>query len=925
LFFFAFAFLQLTLSAFSQSATLPEPIQSPPSNSNYYYKNFGQVMDHLGNVRYDVKYYTERTYPSMCLMEDKVAFCDFSIRDTSIVGALDTLRRIDMKFNCGKREGERLGQNMVEVCGALKHYEESADHLNYYLPHCGLSGITNVKGYARIVYEDVFPNINAHIYSNTKGPKVLFEVKPGANPNDIQLLFSGQDSIAVTSSGLAMYLDSWEMTLPQAYAYEVDASNNANMLSWLPVWNHSGGGNVNLFVGSYNTSNTLVIAVGDIPGTPLAIQNLDWSVYYGDDGEQRDSRIAADDKSVYHGMTQLALSFFATPGQQNNVDLLPNLGDWCISKFTNTKRDWSTYYGGTSRDNLTDIKTYDVKNNADIIGGIWVGGFTTSNNVLNGSVLPTGAFKQGFNAGSSSNNNRDGLLASFNKENGALKYNTYFGSSAEEFISRIAVDNENSILYIAGGTKSATTFVNNCQAQTTGGFPLCSGTGQYFKGAKSSAADSDGFIAQFNLKDMLLLWSTLFGGDEHEEITYLKTHKGKLYVGGVTYSKKLDQYPSPTTSHSVDRFPLAKKEGAFFQNSLSGSQPNNFISCFDNTKKLEWSTLLGQGFGVSGIEFNSKDELYALSVNISSFSNMFAPSSNVGNSSGLVPTYNNGIGYYETLMSDHQMAAILKFDNSFKMKWATKLHSAHSFGYSLNEPSQYRSGLTVDEKDRLFVFTSIDTVPNNTFTVNMAGAYWQANNSAAGITTPVGSVFDNFIYGFDNTDQLKWATFFGGVGSSFGSFDIAQGIVNQDKYIYVTGMTVCPNSPYDQCPYPNSYCDQTYNHGYDAFISRFDVSSLPTVGIKEKGINKLGIAAFPNPSANGIYNVNFVNEGKLSSGVEVNLQIVNQVGQVLANDKFKMKAGPNAFQLDLSQMAMGTYYLHLSVKGYEESVKLIKN
>ncbi|HRP88841.1 MAG TPA: hypothetical protein PKX92_02255 [Edaphocola sp.] len=78
------------LNAFGQSIILSDPFQSPPSNSNFYYKNSGQIIDHLGNIRNDVKYYTERTYPSMYLMEGKVAFCDLSIRDTSIAGALDT-------------------------------------------------------------------------------------------------------------------------------------------------------------------------------------------------------------------------------------------------------------------------------------------------------------------------------------------------------------------------------------------------------------------------------------------------------------------------------------------------------------------------------------------------------------------------------------------------------------------------------------------------------------------------------------------------------------------------------------------------------------------------------------------------------------------------------------------------------------------
>ncbi|HRP88842.1 MAG TPA: T9SS type A sorting domain-containing protein [Edaphocola sp.] len=829
-----------------------------------------------------------------------------------------------MEFNCNNKEGDRNSQNMLPTCGVLKQYQESSDHLNYFLPHCGANGITNVKGYARIVYEDVFDNINVHMYSNSKGPKILFEINPGGNPADIQLLFTGQDSIAVTNNGLAMYLEAWEMTLPQAYAYEIDIANNTNLLSWLPVWNHSGAGNVTILTNTYDTSKTLVIGIGDTPGTPLAIQNLDWSVYYGDDGEQRDSRIAADDSSIYHGMTQLALSFYAYNGQYNNIDLLPNLGDWCISKFTNTERKWSTYYGGTHRDNLTDIKTFS-NSGAEHIGGIWVSGYTTSNNVIDGPIIPFGCFKQGFNAGNGGTQ-RDGLLASFDKGNGELKYNTYYGSKADEYISRIGIDEENQMLYIAGTTYgTASAFVNNCAAQTNGDFPLCSGMGQYFKDSKNMPNASDGFIAQFRMKNMELLWATLFGGEDHEEITYILPHEGKLLLGGLTNSHNFDEFPSPTTSHSIDQFPLAEMAGAFFQNStVSAYQMNNFITAFNENKELVWSTLLGQGLGISGLDFDSKNNLYVLAIGINP--GHFASSSNVGNSNGLVPTYDNGIGYYETISSNHQRGAVLKFDKDFNLTWGTKLHSLHSFGFTWHEPTNYRSGLTVDEKDRLFIFTSLDTVSNNTFTVNIGGAYWQPTNSATGINTAVGSVFDNFIYGFDNNDQLKWATFFGGVGNSFGSFDIAQGIVSQDKYIYVTGMTACPGSPYNQCPYPNSYCDQTYNYGLDAFISRFDVSSMPVVGIKNKNKPSLaGISAFPNPSVNGVFTINFVNSEALNIGINLSIQIINQTGQVLAKDKLKILDGPNSFQLDLSQMPTGVYYLHLSANDYSGDIKLIKN
>ncbi|OJV52306.1 MAG: hypothetical protein BGO31_05605 [Bacteroidetes bacterium 43-16] len=372
---------------FGQS-TLPEPVPESPSNSGFYYENQGQVTDHLGTVRPDVLYYTERTYPSVYLMKDKVAFWDMVQGDTS-VAAPDTLRRIDMQFICDKQGGGRASGGMMPPCATLQEYEISQDHLNYYLPHCG-TGITDVKGYARIVYENVFPDIDVHLYSNAYGPKMYFVIRPGGNAADIQLKFEGQDSIAAISSVLKMFLGSWRMSLPLAYAYEIDSSNTSTLLGWQAIWQHSGGGYVNILPGSYDTSNTLVIAVGAGGGTPLSQQNLDWSVYYGAAGEQRDGQIDADDNSVYHGMTEHGNDFPAQIGQSYPQQTgIAFTGDWCLSRFSNTVRRWCTYYGGSSVDKLTALKVYKGTD-AEVVrtGDLWVAGTTISPDVFEVPVPP---------------------------------------------------------------------------------------------------------------------------------------------------------------------------------------------------------------------------------------------------------------------------------------------------------------------------------------------------------------------------------------------------------------------------------------------------------------------------------------------------------------------------------------------------------
>lgn len=460
---------------------LPDPLFSPPSNSNFYYKNQGQMIDHLGSVRNDILYYTEMTYPGIVVMEDTVSFWDYAFGDTTLINPKDTLRRIDMSFVC--KPDRNNGNNSPISCGNVVHYEESSDHLNYYLPHCGPSGITNVKGYARIVYEDVFPNINFHLYSNAKGPKMYFEIKPGGNPNDIKLMFSGQDSISTIGSSLAMYLGPRQLPLPLGYAYQI-SGGTTTPLSWTPNWIHTGGGLVSISTGSYVLTDTLIIGIGDVVIPPPDVGNLDWSVYYGDAGRQHAGRLTSDksDDAIFHGLTNYAQSFPAYNGQIQ-VDVSSNMGDWYISKFTNTGRDWGTYYGGTNSDQLSGIQVLHNGSNPPL-GGLWAVGYTRSSDVLSGTYAPDGAFKQSLDAGAPIPGElfpQDGLMASFNRDDGELVFNTYFGSKAQDFISGIDITPGNQYLYIIGGTSGETLFSNSSLPQTTGKFPLYSGSsGSYY-------------------------------------------------------------------------------------------------------------------------------------------------------------------------------------------------------------------------------------------------------------------------------------------------------------------------------------------------------------------------------------------------------------------------------------------------------------
>lgn len=876
----------------------------------------------------------------MYMQADKVSFVALMPGDTAVSPtAPDTMGRIDLSFVCNpvywKPEAQTsMAMYAEEPCGSIAAYEQGQDHLNYYLPHCS-GGITDVPGYARIVYENAFPDIDVHFYSNSWAPKIYFVVKPGGNPYNILLHFTGQDSISqiTTNSALNMYLNSWRLSFPQAIAYQIDGSNNVTLMPWLPDWTHNGGGYVGISgLGTYNTADQLVIAVGGAGEKPTAIGNLDWSVYYGGTGWEYSPRIHAKGQNVYHAMIVSGSQFPATNGTEV-VNYNSGFYDCYISGFENTVRKWATYYGGSLSDYPTAIKTFENENIINDIGEVWVTGETYSLDLPQGNIT-TPHFYQAANAGLTQEPSGDGLIASFNKTNGQLRYSTYFGAGngSVDAINDMDIDEETGMLYFVGLTNHMGNFTDACGPQTTGNFPLCSGNGSsnYFKSTKVGEGtfnNYEGFIGRFRLEDLSLNWCTLFGGERDDEIRSVKVKNGELFVGGNTYSHNTEEYPSPTTTHSPEQFPLSDPgNGAFFQQNPGAEDDYNmFFSKFNSDLSLVWSTLLGSSSGgISSIDINSQNDLYLLGYGIHYLKT--APVSPLPNNNGYVPMYHTGSAYFEAPANNNQILVLMKFNHENNaLLWSTPIHSIPQPLHVYPSPVHRTTGMVVDQNDKVFVGSWINNTSAPVFYV--AGHYWQPQNSYI-INPAVTAPTDNYLLGFSSENSLYWSTFFGGAVNSsdpaeYGnSSDRVHDIATSGDYLYITGSTNCLNSPYKECltaSIPNSYCDQSYNGATDCYISRFNISYNPplsTTGVQQQHIQ---LHAYPNPS-NGLFSVSFAS----NINDNCNLKIIDINGKLVSQTEFKAKSGINTFSLDFSTMASGVYIVQMNGDKVNGSVKIVK-
>ena len=122
-----------------------------------FWENNGQVIDTDGQKREDVKFYTTSSIPQAYQRtRSRVSFA-MHVADT-LLATTDTIYHLQMQ-----PWGDNA--NLVDPVGAVL----KTSHLNYHLPHCGANGVTQVLGYSRVLYENIFPFIDLHFYSGGFG------------------------------------------------------------------------------------------------------------------------------------------------------------------------------------------------------------------------------------------------------------------------------------------------------------------------------------------------------------------------------------------------------------------------------------------------------------------------------------------------------------------------------------------------------------------------------------------------------------------------------------------------------------------------------------------------------------------------------------------------------------------------------------
>ncbi|MCF8449602.1 MAG: SBBP repeat-containing protein [Taibaiella sp.] len=474
----------------------------------------------------------------------------------------------------------------VELVGANSNARilsegEQGYYENHFTQPVGGKEVT-AAAFSRIVYKDIYPNIDWVLYTSEGQLKHEFVVKADGNVRDIQLKYSGATELKLDNEGNLVAKTPMGIITEQApYTYQENGARvsssfhlNGDVLSYnigayagslvidpVLVWGtyYGGAGSESAYstatdnagnvymcgytssISSIATSGAHQVTYGGATDAYLAKFSKAgvrlWATYYGGSSDDYGRAVATDGTgNVYMAGSTSSTSAIATPGAHQTTYLWGD--DAFLVKFNSAGSiQWGTYYGGTNSDYIIDVA-------ADASGNAYITGQTMST----GGIATSGAYQ------SAASGNYDGFLAKFNTA-GVLQWGTYYAGNSADYGHGVAIDGSGNV-FISGYTASGSTMTTTGAHQTVL-------NGIY-----------DAYLAKFNSSGVIQ-WGTYFGGDAYD------------YGYGVAADASGNAY---LTGYTNSTSALATA-GAY--QTVYGGSIDAYVAKFSGTGTLQWATYYG--------------------------------------------------------------------------------------------------------------------------------------------------------------------------------------------------------------------------------------------------------------------------------------------------------------------------------------------
>ena len=537
-----------------------ESFSNNATDNQAFEENNGQIK---GDEANRVLFFHKEAGMSMFLMPTGIAYqfqkTTNSLDESDNDNAFDGNQLIDTK----SYEIETYRMDM-ELVGAnpnakITRHGKSRDFVKYYQEET-----FTAYSYEKIVYEDIYPNIDWVIYKNDGGVKYDFIVKPNGNPDLIKLKGKWVEKMSIDPSGnlvlenrMGSVQDSKPLSFQQNERVETSFVLNDGVVSFM--------------VDDYDKSETLIID-----------PDLIWGSYYGGEGTDGLNSVTTDSSgNVYVCGTTYGSSTLASGGYLNtNAALQGGTAAAFLVKFNEAgERVWATYYGNSWTGSFSVA--------ADSEENVYMLGFTYDviGIAFNGYQNSLAGFT-------------DAYIVKFNPE-GERLWATYLGGNDDESGLAIALDSEDN-LYATGNTSS-----NN--------FPVLNA---FQDESADGGVFGEAFLSKFDASGGLL-WSTYYGGSGFDDaFSVACANNGDVFITGRTNSTNIATPGAHQTAiggGTSDAF-LAKynSTGSLqWSTYYGGSGEDRAFGC--TTDNMGNAFICGRTGSSSGIAFNG-------------FQNTFAPS-----------------------------------------------------------------------------------------------------------------------------------------------------------------------------------------------------------------------------------------------------------------------------------------------------------
>ena len=281
--------------------------------------------------------------------------------------------------------------------------------INYFIGNNPALWRMDIPTFKEVVYRQVYSGIDLVYSGNQRRLKYTFYLQPGADPNQIQMIYDGTKGVSIDAATgeLVIQMEWGEMRDAAPVAYqEINGVKKAVDISF-----------------HLTDEKSVGFAIGDYDSNFVIVLDPNYSTYLGGSSEDRGYSIAVyDDGNAYITGYTNSSDFPVYNAYQGNfgggsydvfVIKLSSNGDTLI---------YSTYLGGSSDDRGFGIAVDDD-------GNAYITGTTDSSNFPTEKPLRSG------NAGK-----HDVFVTKLSSSGDKLIYSTYLGGSDRDEGNSIAVD-----------------------------------------------------------------------------------------------------------------------------------------------------------------------------------------------------------------------------------------------------------------------------------------------------------------------------------------------------------------------------------------------------------------------------------------------------------------------------------------------------